>query len=751
MVSAMQQFCAVSPKNPSPLSSYPPFRPRSCSPPLPPGSDESSTLGIKHDMDLQERRRSKVHSTPVPIHRVDSTSTSSSTALGNTYSTTPYPHAHPHAHARPRHPNSIPSPSSSTQLDGPLHLDLDVDALPSPSPGSLSHNRSPSQRKLSTSHSLAGSYTLSLLSSRMSHAHKGHSLDSAFTLQIGATGFNNCNVGGKKTLDAKLKSPPHVRVPFEARWYDLEGGPGGAAVGTPWVGCVDLEGYYRHQNEQRQCQENEGMEDGHMADDGERVEVERTGRASVFRHDPSVLKRDRRRSSIPTGLSSESEQLPRLSGRPTFDSTVSPRPGLEAGLGSDPGPHANIPFPGYELAPQGLLQLVIKNEISAIKVFLLKYDLAALEPGGKMLVRERDYIAVPPVAGCRESEDKNEDEGMGRQPDQHRNQHRRREVLRSAVELQFTCVPVRVERKTKRKRHTEPVRREHHQHQRQSYYRSGDGEASSPMGVSIEGDGWRLDGGSALSLRDDDHGPDDPTLRQLQLQPRPPQSQSRYKTKKAYFLSRHVRVVFPSLCGNLTSRDQADRRETAKEDVRTERFIEVINPSTVQPGMSPKEIKKMRRASFASESWEGVKALLSRKMKEDEEDDRMDGNYHEVDVEAPFSDQERKSAQAKLAGGDIAATPKTMTFPRSPTPVHSGLTSLLTARLERREGSVDTQVDEDDRETELELRHWHRELGLDPALPSPVTSPVDKKRSLWPEDESERLLSESLQRLPWRR
>jgi hypothetical protein len=126
-------FMTVSPKNPSPLSSYPPFRPRSCSPPLPPGSDESSTLGIKHDMHMQERRRSKVQSTPVPIHRVDSTSTSSSTASGHTYSTTPHPQTHSLARARPRHPNSIPSPSSSTQLDGPLHLDLDVDALPSPS------------------------------------------------------------------------------------------------------------------------------------------------------------------------------------------------------------------------------------------------------------------------------------------------------------------------------------------------------------------------------------------------------------------------------------------------------------------------------------------------------------------------------------------------------------------------------------------------------------------------------------------
>lgn len=426
----------------------------------------------------------------------------------------------------------------------------------------------------------------------------------------------------------------------------------------------------------------------------------------------SVLRRDRQRSSS----SARDPSLPRPSHSwaPQHVRSSSPVATTSA---SNPSPTVSLArdFPGYQLAPQGLLQLVIKNEVSAMKVFLLKYDLAALEPGGKMLVRERDYVAMPAMPYDRSSV--SNAAGSDKAAD-----GRRREVLRSAVELQFTCVPVQVEKKmTRRKRHTEPVRRESGRY---------DQDHGSQMGVSIEGDGWRLDGGSALSLRDDEvergyHDDDQPTRRA-----------PRYKIKKAYFLSKHVRVVFPSLCGNLTSRDQADRRETAKEDVRTERFIEVINPSTVQPGMSPKEIKKMRRASFASESWEGVKALLSRKMKEDEEDDRMEGDLVEP----------RKKVPARLV---VEEKPPVMTFGRSPTPVQSGLTSLLTARLERREGNVDTQAEEE--EQEPELRHWHRELGLDPALPSPVTSPVDKKRSLWPEDESERLLSESLQRLPWRR
>lgn len=501
---------AVSPKNPSPLSSYPSFRPPSISPPPMVASQLSPTV----------------------------------------------------------------SPSSPFSL----------------------HNR---QRRMSA-HSLAGSYTLSLLSSRMSLAHAPHSLPSAFTLQIGATAMG--------PAEARLRSPPHARVPFEARWYDLEGGPGGAAVGTPWVGNVDVEGHY---TAEREVRSRRGRSPHNMIERGYR---------------------ERKRS--PSSPSPRNIKLERsLSARTPRQVTQSE-------------------FAGYELASQGILQLVVKNDTQAFKVFIVKYDLNALDVGGKMLVRERTYEAVKGSPG----------EG------------KRREVLRSAVELQFTCVE---SVKKKKKRYTEP-----------GAHTTPSSSMSSPSGFT-PGHGFS------------------PWTTSPDTLPPPVPATTPKRTKKLYFLSKTVRIVFPPLVGNPA--------KPPKEETRTEQFIEVINPSVEQPGMSPRELKKLRRASFACESWDGVRELLGRRREEDKVDE---------------------------AEAQIQALP--MTFARTSTPVPIGQTSLLTARLGGREPS------EPEAETKS-LNHWHREIGIDPAASSPVTSPLDKKRSLWPEDESERMLSESLQRLPWRR
>jgi len=517
-------------------------------------------------------------------------------------------------------------------------------------------------------------------------------------------------------MDPKLRCPPHVRIPFEGRWYDLEGGPGGAAVGTPWVGCVDLEGHYR----QSAGEDQTGVLGMARGRSSSMMGAERPmfpGQISDGQY-----RRERKRS--PTSHLS-ADNSPTTAQSWTTSSLRSQHP-------PDISSSAQPPmFPGYQLAPQGLLQLVIKNEVQAMKVFLIKYDLNALEIGGKLLVRERDYVAVSltpiPSRGG----------GTGSGSDSVQDCDKRREVLRSAVELQFTCVEDTTERKKRRKRFTEPVQRAERWGDRTG--RTGVDGPSNEMSISIEGDSWRLDGGSALSINDET---------ETKLSRSGSNTLGKRKSRKAYYLSKQIKVVFPSLCGNLTSRDQADKRETAKEDVRTERFIEVINPSAVQPGMSIKEIKKMRRASFASESWEGVKAMLVRKVREDKEDDQMDGPANEATGHG-LDPQETIRKRSVLA----PITRPSMTFERTPAliqPVpHRGITSLLTARFERREGSVDSQADDEDQT--IDLRHWHREIGLDPASPSPVTSPVDKKRSLWPEDDSERLLSESLQRLPWRR
>lgn len=108
-------------------------------------------------------------------------------------------------------------------------------------------NTSPSP-PLSRSHPLLGSYPLSLLHSRMSHAHAPHSLPSTstsgFTLHLGA-------LGKGKSCPAELRCPRHLIVPFSATYYDLEdpnSSTGTAsrkgAAQTPWVGTVDLEKHY---------------------------------------------------------------------------------------------------------------------------------------------------------------------------------------------------------------------------------------------------------------------------------------------------------------------------------------------------------------------------------------------------------------------------------------------------------------------------------------------------------------------------
>lgn len=97
---------------------------------------------------------------------------------------------------------------------------------------------------LSRSQPLLGSFSLSLLNSRMSHAHAPHSLPSTstsgFSLHLGA-------LGKGKSCPPELRCPPHFIVPFSATYYDLEH-PGGCrqkgAAQSPWVGTVDLEKQY---------------------------------------------------------------------------------------------------------------------------------------------------------------------------------------------------------------------------------------------------------------------------------------------------------------------------------------------------------------------------------------------------------------------------------------------------------------------------------------------------------------------------
>lgn len=91
---------------------------------------------------------------------------------------------------------------------------------------------------LSRSHPLLGSYPLSLIHSRMSHAHQPHSSSTTFSLHIKA-------VGQGKRCPPELRCPKPLDLPFVATYYDLENqARAGGSSQTPWVGTVDLEQHY---------------------------------------------------------------------------------------------------------------------------------------------------------------------------------------------------------------------------------------------------------------------------------------------------------------------------------------------------------------------------------------------------------------------------------------------------------------------------------------------------------------------------
>ena len=171
-------------------------------------------------------------------------------------SRTPTPSSHrPYAVARPipaSHPRRSsmlaststplrPSPSSNLTTPSTTHSTLsNQSGRSNQSKQSTQSGRSTDPSPpLSRSHPLLGSYPLSLLHSRMSHAHTPHSIlpssTSGFSLHIGS-------LGRGRHCPPELRCPAHVTIPFRATYYDLE--DGGRTTQTPWVGTVDLEEHY---------------------------------------------------------------------------------------------------------------------------------------------------------------------------------------------------------------------------------------------------------------------------------------------------------------------------------------------------------------------------------------------------------------------------------------------------------------------------------------------------------------------------
>ncbi|TAQ91261.1 hypothetical protein B7494_g386 [Chlorociboria aeruginascens] len=277
-------------------------------------------------------------------------------------------------------PNSVQSspslPTSSNLASRPLpHLRRD-NAYPyqahqprrslisNPTPHSISSPQTPSglrpRRPSYTSDSspihhatMVGSYEESILRGRMSTT-PSKPLD--FIAQIGVLGLGKCK--------SSLRCPVHVTIPFPAVFYSYEttshGRSGKSEDGpSPYVGQIDLENSIPSPNEAR---------------DSKRKRIVTAARERNMSEDVDM--------DPPKDLSGRELRLVEKRKR----RSASPR----------------VPPGGsYRIPEKGQLQIIIKNpNKTAVKLFLIPYDLSGMEPGTKTFIRQRSYSAGPIIEGA---------------------------------------------------------------------------------------------------------------------------------------------------------------------------------------------------------------------------------------------------------------------------------------------------------------------------------------------------------------
>lgn len=205
--------------------------------------------------------------------------------------------------------------------------------------------------------SMVGSYEESILRGRMSTT-PSKPLD--FMAQIGVLGLGNCK--------SSLRCPAHVTLPFPAVFYSYVNTPHGRSKSddgpSPYVGQIDLEN---------------GLSN------------------------PDETSRQRRKSRQ-RSISAATQQ--RLDGDEDIAMTDINSGGDVSGLDvrkatkfkrRSTSPKAP-PGGSYRIPEKGQVQIIIKNQNkTAVKLFLIPYDLAGMEPGTKTFIRQRCYSAGGPI------------------------------------------------------------------------------------------------------------------------------------------------------------------------------------------------------------------------------------------------------------------------------------------------------------------------------------------------------------------
>lgn len=199
--------------------------------------------------------------------------------------------------------------------------------------------------------SMVGSYEESILRGRMSTTPSG---PLEFVAQIGVLGLGKCK--------SNLKCPAHVMIQFPAVFYSYgttsHGRVGKSEDGpSPYVGQIDLENGLpntddgAHDSKRRRLRI---VSDCQKASDFEGLDS--APASSMSERDIRRAQKQKRRSTSPRAP----------------------------------------PGGSYRIPEKGQLQIIIKNpNKTAVKLFLVPYDLAGMEPGTKTFIRQRSYSAGP--------------------------------------------------------------------------------------------------------------------------------------------------------------------------------------------------------------------------------------------------------------------------------------------------------------------------------------------------------------------
>ncbi|PFH58179.1 hypothetical protein XA68_14049 [Ophiocordyceps unilateralis] len=205
--------------------------------------------------------------------------------------------------------------------------------------------------------SMVGSYEESILRGRMSTTP---SKPFDFLAQIGVLGKGKCR--------SSLRCPSHVTLPFPAVYYSYGGTASASSRDddgpSPYVGQIDLEnGLPSLDDESRSRRKLRSRF------------LDRGAAAKAM----AKADGDGDTDTAPTGTEPHSDR--RFNKRRR---SVSPR--------APPGG-------SYRIPEKGQVQIVIKNQNkTAVKLFLVPYDLTGMEAGTKTFIRQRSYSAGPIIA-----------------------------------------------------------------------------------------------------------------------------------------------------------------------------------------------------------------------------------------------------------------------------------------------------------------------------------------------------------------